>query len=71
MSKAFKKPESFIEKVEFITYEVKPIFYFLFSLAVLRLFESTETWIKAPALGILAFSIYLFYRRMAYRGLLD
>lgn len=69
VSKKFNPNYTALDAIETVIYELKPIIYFFFSVAVLRLSDSLELWIKFSAVGILVFSLYIIYCRMVYRGL--
>jgi len=56
--------------IEAFVYESKPVFYFFFALIALRLWSADALWIKYASTGILLFSLYISYCRMAYRGYL-
>ncbi len=68
--KRFSHNHTTLDVVENLAYELKPIVYFFFSVVILRVADGGDHWVKFGSVGILAFSLYIIYSRMVYRGLL-
>lgn len=54
--------------LELLIYELKPILYTVFAIAMLRTDYTSIMWIKLTTLGILAFAAYIVLSRLTYRG---
>jgi hypothetical protein len=54
--------------IELLIYELKPILYTVFAIAILRTDYTSIMWIKVSSLGILAFAAYIALSRLTYRG---
>lgn len=56
------------DALESLGYELKPIFYTVFSILILRSAYSNDMLIKLASIGILIFSAFIVYARLYHRG---
>jgi hypothetical protein len=57
-----------IDALEAFWYEIKPVFYAVFSIFILRSTYSQDSVIKIATLGILLFAASIIYSRLYHRG---